>query len=622
MMDIYTQNLAAFKHRKFETEILSTVPAGDTHVEVITNTPSGNATFYYTGDSQRKVLVHSLYNPVKEAFSLVYARDLNDVGAVFVFGLGFGYHLKQLVKHTSFSGPIYVIEPSAEIFKQALINSDLSEVIADPRVHFFIEPNAQKMRDIIDTYPLFRSDIARFEFVYLPAYRQIFASYYEQVLDAINIRFTMNIATVLVTAELAKNWDVNSAENLPLVLKTPSLECFRGVFRDKPVIMVAAGPSLDKTIDYLKSAKTKTLIVCVGTALKPLVRAGITPDFVFALDSSRVTLPQFEGIGDTTGMWLFADLATPPDIVKLFYPRVTFYSAMQSALMNFLFPPHIVKSMYFPCAGSVSNIALMICYLFGCNPIIFMGLDLALQDDGRSHASGTMHEDHNLKPVDNQAFFVTVRGNYQPFVKTPKNFYVFLRWTENFIQKYPDRVYINAGAGGARIEGALLELAGEVLEKRLGESSVNVREILEKVQRRDNGALRRKVLSRAAQARKEMRKLDKYFKEGTRLAKEVSRVIKGEIKLKSAREEDRFASRVRKFFQKLGRVKAFELFNQTVKLESYLMSFSMKQERVRQKGYSDAMLQMPSLFQKLTEMLPVFRKCLDGLNVRSRKGVM
>lgn len=619
-MDIYTRNIDALKSRSFdpETYFAGLIPSG--HVEVVASTPSGDASFYYTNGAGR-MLVHSLYNPTKEAFSLVNARDLTNAGAVFVFGLGFGYHLKQLIKLTSFNGPIYVIEPSIEIFKEALTHCDLSEVITNPRVHFFIQPDPQKMKDIIDDHPLFRSDVSRFDFIYLPAYRQIFSHYYEQVLDAANMRFTMNMATVLVTAELAKNWDLNSAENLPRALKTPALSSFKDSFHDKPVVLVAAGPSLDKTLVHLKQAKSKAVIMCVGTALKPLLKAGITPDFVFALDSSRDTLPQFEGIGDTEGMWLFADLATPPEIVRLFYPRVTFYAGMQNALIDFLFPIEAAKSMYFPCAGSVSNIALMFCYLFGCNPIVFMGLDLALQDDGRSHAAGSMHEAHNLKPADNQPFFVTVKGNYQPFVKTPKNFYVFLRWTENFIQKHPDRVYVNAGAGGAHIAGALLESAQEVLDTRLHGSSVNVGDVLEKVQARGNRDVVRTVLARAAKARKEMRKLEKYFKEGAKLAEEVSRVIQGGKKLKDAREEERFAAKVKKFFDKLGKVKTFEMFNHTVKLESYLMSFCMKQQRVREKGCSDALLQMPGLFKKLSEVFPVFRKCLEDLNARAMKGV-
>ncbi len=78
--------------------------------------------------------------------------------------------------------------------------------------------------------------------------------------------------------------------------------------------------------------------------------------------------------------------------------------------------------------GSVATTALDVAINMGCNPIIFVGQDLAYTD-GKSHSKDTfsksMDSSKNLREVED------VYGNR---IYAPKNLYSYLRWIQNRIK--------------------------------------------------------------------------------------------------------------------------------------------------------------------------------------------
>ncbi|MDE6608267.1 MAG: DUF115 domain-containing protein, partial [Lachnospiraceae bacterium] len=69
-----------------------------------------------------------------------------------------------------------------------------------------------------------------------------------------------------------------------------------GEIRGKKVIVVAAGPSLDKNVHLLKRENRDFLIIAVGTVFGKLVRMGISPDYVAFMDAQERTFRQMEEI--------------------------------------------------------------------------------------------------------------------------------------------------------------------------------------------------------------------------------------------------------------------------------------------------------------------------------------
>jgi hypothetical protein len=230
-----------------------------------------------------------------------------------------------------------------------------------------------------------------------------------------------------------------------------------------------------------------------------------------------------------------------------------------------------------------------------------------------------MHQDHLLIPEANQPFFVSVKGNYVPMVKTPKNFYVYLRWTENYILKNKDREYINASAGGAHIEGARLMSLNEVLATYLKDTFVDAVKTLSRVGLWRDASVHRHIRSRVHTARKGLPKLDALLRTGQAIAEEMALVVEGKKKLKSAVDEQRFSKKAESFFKRLGRVRLFDLFLHTVKLDSHLMAFHIKQYRVQEKGFAQVIMRFPGLFKKVLSMSTVFQQALCTFPEKRRR---
>jgi len=77
------------------------------------------------------VSLHSIYDPTKEAVDSVAGFEA-DSGLV-VYGLGFGYHIAELLKKGS--GHIQVIEPSMSLFHNFLTHIELYPVFLRCRFH-------------------------------------------------------------------------------------------------------------------------------------------------------------------------------------------------------------------------------------------------------------------------------------------------------------------------------------------------------------------------------------------------------------------------------------------------------------------------------------------------------
>src|SRR5690606_28411622 len=109
--------------------------------------------------------------------------------------------------------------------------------------------------------------------------------------------------------------------------------------------------------------------------------------------------------------------------------------------------------------ASVANASLAIAAYLGCNPIIFLGQDLAYTD-GKHHADScggtTLKEDDDLIEVEG------IDGNK---VFTNSVWHTFLMWMEKFIIHNPNKTYIDATEGGAKIHGTDIIPLRQAIEK-------------------------------------------------------------------------------------------------------------------------------------------------------------
>jgi len=120
-MSVEEKNRAFIK--RIYPELLDSLDAFEDKSEKIETlvSKSGRPVFKYCS-----VAFHSLYKPEDDAKRYLSSID-DDTELVWLFGLGYGWHIEELIKKNI---KIVIIEPSLEIFKSALENVDLTEIIS------------------------------------------------------------------------------------------------------------------------------------------------------------------------------------------------------------------------------------------------------------------------------------------------------------------------------------------------------------------------------------------------------------------------------------------------------------------------------------------------------------
>lgn len=386
------------------------------------DTMSGEKTLLLKG-KRKNVYFHSNNNPKEEAVQLAeaYYEKCNTV--YHVLGLGLGYILEAFLKLDT-SSRFVVYESDINIIRLLCECRDCRALLENRRIELIYDKD----------YSLFLSHLQEGHTVFhAPSLQNIeneelflrMYDYYMTIQSAVNQRQRMQ-----------ENFICN------LIHKDESVEVLREELKGKTVYLIGGGPSLDKTIESLKRKLPEEKIVCVGTSVKKLKAAGISPDYMVVTDP----MP-----------WMCEQVAESKE-VPLWYLSTAFYEVRNAVKQGYL----ILQQGYEPAeeygkqkgwqlystGGSVATTALDILLTMGCKEVICMGLDMAYTDN-KSHADDTAMA-RRIKQ-DNKVL-LSVKGVLGNILYAPNNLTLYRRWIENRVRKVENIVLINV-SDGAYING-------------------------------------------------------------------------------------------------------------------------------------------------------------------------
>jgi hypothetical protein len=129
-------------------------------------------------------------------------------------------------------------------------------------------------------------------------------------------------------------------------------------------------------------------------------------------------------------------------------------------------------------AHSLTNLALYM----GCNPIIFIGQDLAFTDEKVYDSLAESDIKAPTYKTENGFYVEDVYGNK---VRTGIDLDLFRKSLETIIEKNPNTVFINATEGGANIKGTVVKKLSEVINNLYDEKIVPIDIYLKNTDNRD-----------------------------------------------------------------------------------------------------------------------------------------
>ncbi|HLV01692.1 MAG TPA: 6-hydroxymethylpterin diphosphokinase MptE-like protein, partial [Acidobacteriota bacterium] len=328
--------------------------------------------------------VNSIYNPEREAASWAEDVDLSAHSMV-LFGLGLGYHARELLRGSRSLSHLFIVEPFAELPKLARTHNHMDDVLDDPRVHLVSDWQefAARYREEVDRWKKIR-------LLKIPVYGALCQDRYEGFLDKFRRELNSLMVDRRTVINSALRWQENALRNLSYLPESVPVSSVFGSMQGKPAIIVSAGPSLDRNLHLLKQAQNRAMIVAVGTVARLLHSNGIQPSVVMSFDGWEANYKHHFRNLELSNTPLIYDLAVHYKVVSEYRgPRVLMLVNPANYWVEEVMDCEIGRIEMGP---SIANTAFDFCLKLGANPIIFVGQDLAYTDR-RRHASFTHDPD-------------------------------------------------------------------------------------------------------------------------------------------------------------------------------------------------------------------------------------
>jgi len=418
---------------------------------------------------------------VAEAEGWASGIACGDKYAVVVCGYGLGYHVKALFERMPEDGILMVAEPNLGLLKAGFERVDVSEMLRSGRVMFFTSLDRGVLVDRLEPRSVLFTAGGGTLFATHPASMQVAGSFHAAFQKMITefVAFTRTGFVTLMLNNVATC--KNIANNLGRYATTPPVDLLHNAYAGMPAVLVAAGPSLAKNMHLLKElvgegeksevssqksegkAGRRAVIIAVQTMLKPLLAAGIEPDFVTSLDYNTVSTRFFENLeesGSTGRVHLVAEAKANWNVLDVFPGTMSvIHNDFAGRLLRDASPPR----MGMKAGATVAHLSFYLAEFLGCDPIILTGQDLGFVD-GLYYKPGTaIHETWGVelgrfnsletkeweRIVRSRSILRKIPDVHGHPMYTEEQFFVYLQQFERDFSASRHRV-IDATEGGAR----------------------------------------------------------------------------------------------------------------------------------------------------------------------------
>lgn len=363
----------------------------------------------------------------------------------FVYGIGSGSFFRALLNVADSDAVFVVCEPDKSIYELAMSSPELSGCLNDDRIHFMCSPSKQELTDMIISV-LYYMDVQGACICVHPNYPVLFHDEYADFNDTVSQcarRVEMMYEALRKSGRVVTD---NIIYNLDRMNHQYTIDALKEIIPpDIPLIIAAAGPSLDASIDYLRKAKGHAFIFSVDSALPTLMRNDIIPDMFISVDPIK-----------ELGNFIDPRVSLIPGIFPLscnrhlfeFHSGPAFYYSYGDSLADYMAYLEKRKLPHVDADSSVSNHALGIGLFLQSRNIICTGLDLGYPN-GMTHSSAAIMNGAAHDPENGAIMQVPcTSGGY---VETNFQMDMYRQLFEERISKYPDINVINTSPDGALI---------------------------------------------------------------------------------------------------------------------------------------------------------------------------
>lgn len=454
--------------------------------------------------------------------------NIEEYAPIVIIGISNGYHIRRIIETVPKTSNILIYEPSFEIFRRAMEEVDLSFLFKpDAPIGIVVEGINENEIDPFLSLMISYDNMTSLKYYTSGNYMELFPKQIENFVKSLKRHIT-NLSVTWNT--LVRYTDVkatNTFNNLPYLYEGYSIEELKGMLPDDvPVIVVSAGPSLNKNIADLKKAVGKACIIATDTAMKPLLNAGIIPNLFVIIDGLKPGV-LFEH-KDLSKVPMVTMTGVSVEPMKYHKGKKFFYyssSPFEHQILTELGKKE-KKSKTLPnliTGGSVANSAYSLGAYMGAKTIILVGQDLAMTGN-RTHADGTFKDKMDEIDVNSGSYF-EVESIDGGKVLTRDDFDRYRKWFEEYAKKWDNITMVDATEGGALIHGSKVMTLKKAIQKYC-RKQFNVKWHIDHCKKIFTGEDRNIALDHFKNSEKKLTEVKKKAQEGIRYYERLEKLLK------------------------------------------------------------------------------------------------
>ncbi len=302
-------------------------------------------------------------------------------------GLGYSYFVAKSWLQQNAHRKIVFLEDDLALLKLFLQTERAAEILSNRQVRLVVVDSTQiqnKGSIAIDgAEVLIERCKTNYSIIALPCYWKEKTTRFKKVLQGVKTTlFTYSSRLLEETHHelLAKNF----YHKLSQLSEVKSCDALNNAFANIPGIIIGAGPSLKNELPKLKQLEDRALFFGAGSALNVLNHYHINSHFGGGVDPTLVQTSRIKTNTAFETPFFYTNRFSEDAFnhlhgIKIFTPQVpekTWYQWFQKQLgVN---NPYVINTGF-----STSNYCTSVAMYLGCNPIIFLGLDMAFSEEAK-----------------------------------------------------------------------------------------------------------------------------------------------------------------------------------------------------------------------------------------------
>ncbi|MGL5348549.1 MAG: motility associated factor glycosyltransferase family protein [Peptostreptococcaceae bacterium] len=360
---------------------------------------------------------------------------------VFVFGIDSGEYIKSLKSNICSYNKVIIIEPNKDIYllnRYKVFGNNIELVLFEE----------EKIKEIINSTILI-NHVNRLFVHSFGNYKEIYSEEYSKFIEILDRRYNLITSSLNVNQRYKTLFFKDMLANLPVINNSTPLNSNIDINKNKPAIIVSAGPSLDKNIQTMIKHKDKLknfFIIANNRTMSALIDNDIKPNLVVSvdpLDDIYIMMKKYLNQEVPLAFYEYSN----KDLIKEYKGEKIYIAQLLPKIINRI---KDISGTF--TGGSVAHTCIDIANIIGCSPIILIGQDCA-NTFGKYHSdNATFDVDKDYKKI----MTFTAKNVYGEDIQTTPTLDYFKTKIEEYIkavQEFKEVEFINCSYG-ADIIGA------------------------------------------------------------------------------------------------------------------------------------------------------------------------